>query len=223
MEDGQIDGVYELHDLASCCENIKVGIATSTTKHYSSGPDGVPMILNRSIKVNDIDRNSLEFISKEFDFENRRKRLMPGDVVVTRTGNPGLAAVVPDDMKGWQAFTTLILTPRADIIRSEYLSEWINSVHGQTFVKQGQAGGAQKNLNAGEIEKMPVRFPDLEGQRAIVSTISESRTYKKIILAETEHASLVKKALLAQLLSGSLQPKAGWEAVLRQSAQAAAP
>ncbi|QFP75792.1 restriction endonuclease subunit S [Deinococcus sp. AJ005] len=204
--------------LNECCTRIKVGIATSTTKHYASESDGIAMILNRSIKSNSIDRNSVEYISKAFDLENHRKRLMAGDVVVTRTGQPGLAAVVPPEMEGWQAFTTLILTPKPKMIHSEYLSEWINSVHGRIFVEQGQAGGAQKNLNAGEIEKMPVRLPDLEQQDSIINAVSESRVYKKILGSEIQQSIRLKNALLHQLLSGSLQPQGGWASVIPAAA-----
>lgn len=62
-----------------------------------------------------------------------------------------------------------------------------------------EAGGAQKNVNAGTLETLEVYFPQLEEQRKIASILSN---FDALISAETqklEALAIHKKGLTQQL------------------------
>ena len=86
---------WEQRKLGELSQKISVGIATSSSKYFSSQDHGVPFIKNQDIKENRINTKNLEYISKEFDNKNKNKRVKQGDIITARTGYPGLSAVVP--------------------------------------------------------------------------------------------------------------------------------
>ena len=102
---------WEQRKLGELSQKISVGIATSSSKYFSSQDHGVPFIKNQDIKENRINTKNLEYISKEFDNKNKNKRVKQGDIITARTGYPGLSAVVPKELEGAQTFTTLITRP----------------------------------------------------------------------------------------------------------------
>ena len=164
------------------CKKIFVGIATSTTKYFVD--DGVPLLRNQNIKNGYIETDNLLHISKEFAKINQSKKLQSGDVVCMRTGYPGQSAVVSVEMDGWQTFTTLIMRPNSEIIDSQYLSLFLNSI-GRKQITSVQAGAAQQNLNAGWLSNLMITIPSFNEQQKITKIISNLEnlinSYDKII------------------------------------------
>jgi type I restriction enzyme S subunit len=86
----------------------------------------------------------------------------------------------------------------------------INSEYGKKFITSGEAGGAQKNVNAGMLEKMPLHLPPLPEQRKIaqiLSTWDKAITTTERLLTNRQQQ---KKALMQRLLTGK-QRFAGFE------------
>ena len=88
-----------------------------------------------------------------------------GDIITARTGYPGLSAVVPKELEGAQTFTTLITRPISEMILSEYISIFINSPYGMKQISGMEAGGAQKNVNAGILQNLLIPLPSLDEQK----------------------------------------------------------
>ena len=158
---------WEERKLGELSQKISVGIATSSSKHFSSQDQGVPFIKNQDIKENRINTKNLEYISKEFDNKNKNKRVRQGDIITARTGYPDLSAVVPKELEGAQTFTTLITRPISEMILSEYISIFINSPYGMKQISGMEAGGAQKNVNAGILQNLLIPLPSLDEQKQI--------------------------------------------------------
>ncbi len=195
-------GNWEIKSLLEVCSSIRVGIASSATHAYAEKSEGVPILRNLNIKEGYIDASDLMYVSREFDIEHKKKRIQKNDVITVRTGNPGSSAVVTDEFYGCQTFTTLISTPKLEYLRPDYLCLWINSEEGKKFVQAGQAGGAQKNLNVGTLEKMPIPLPPLEEQERIVTILS---SFDARIRSEEDYISQleqIKKGLMQFLLTG---------------------
>ena len=195
-------GNWEIKPLLKVCSSIRVGIASSATHAYAEKSEGVPILRNLNIKEGYIDASDLMYVSREFDIEHKKKRIQKNDVITVRTGNPGSSAVVTDEFYGCQTFTTLISTPKLEYLRPDYLCLWINSEEGKKFVQAGQAGGAQKNLNVGTLEKMPIPLPPLEEQERIVTILS---SFDARIRSEEQYIlqlENIKKGLMQFLLTG---------------------
>ncbi len=170
-EMGVIPADWDVKPLSSLAGKIMVGIASAATHAYRT--KGVPMFRNQNIKAGYLDDGDLLYIDPEYEKTYRNKRLQGGDLLTARTGYPGTTCVVPSRYESAQSFTTLITRPNTAEIDSTFLCGYINSEAGQKFFDQGQIGGAQKNVNAGTLRKMPVPIPPSPEQRAIAEALSD--------------------------------------------------
>lgn len=147
-----------------------VGIASAATHAYADS--GVPMFRNQNIKPGRIDDRDVLYISSDFERLHRNKRLRAGDVVVVRTGYPGVSAVIPKKFDGAQCFTSLIVRPDIEKLDANFLCHFMNSSMGRRLSSAAEAGGAQKNLNAGALETMILPVPPLADQHRIAQILS---------------------------------------------------
>ena len=164
---------WEQRKLKDLADKVSVGIATSSSQYFSNREQGIPFIKNQNIKGNWIDDKNLEYISKEFDKANSTKRIKEGDILTVRTGYPGLSAVVPKELDGAQTFTTLITRLKKGIAIPEFVSIFINSDAGMKQILGMEAGGAQKNVNAGILQNLSIPLPSLVEQKKISKFVIE--------------------------------------------------
>jgi len=199
-EMGVIPADWDVKPLSSLAGKIMVGIASAATHAYRT--KGVPMFRNQNIKAGYLDDGDLLFIDPEYEKTYKNKRLQGGDLLTARTGYPGTTCVVPSRYECAQSFTTLITRPITAEIDNLFLCVYINSAAGQKFFEQGQIGGAQKNVNAGTLRKMPVPIPPPLEQRAIATALSDVDGLlgglDRLIAKKRD----LKQAAMQQLLTG---------------------
>lgn len=170
-------------------ESVTVGIANSATQAYSE--TGVTMLRNQNIKENYLDDNDLIYINNDFSMKYKNKLLKENDILVTRTGYPGVACVVPKKYESAQTFTTLIVRLQ-DLKKTnpKYVCYYINSLSGKQYVRKMQSGAAQQNFGATALSKMPINIPDITTQNYIVKIFENfDSTHSKIsktLLSELE-------------------------------------
>jgi len=199
-EVGMIPEDWEVQPLASLTEKIMVGIASAATHAYRI--KGVPMFRNQNIKPGLLDDEDLLFVDAEYEKTFRNKRLRGGDLLTARTGYPGTTCVVPARYQSAQSFTTLITRPDTNKINSTFLCVYINSEAGQKFFELSQIGGAQKNVNAGTLRKMPVPIPPPSEQREISDILSNVDTLLASLDRLIAKKRDIKQAAMQELLTG---------------------
>lgn len=139
---------------------VTVGIANSATHAYAD--TGIVMLRNQNIKDGYLDDSDLVFIKPEFAENYSTKSLEENDILVTRTGYPGVACLVPSKYVGCQTFTTLIVRLKHDVnIRPAFVCSYINSIYGKQFVDDMKVGVAQQNFGAKALSKMPIFIPPI--------------------------------------------------------------
>ena len=141
--------------LGNICEFVTVGIANSATHAYSDS--GIPMLRNQNIRENYLDDRDLVYIKPEFASKYESKKLKENDIIIMRTGYPGIACLVPKKYEGCQTFTTLIarLKPNNN---PNYICSYINSYFGKKFIELEKVGVAQQNVGAKSLAKMPIKM-----------------------------------------------------------------
>ena len=158
---------YKLKELSKF---VTVGIANSATQDYTT--DGIVMLRNQNIKENYLDDNDLIYINKDFSEKYKNKKLMKNDILVTRTGYPGIACIVPKKYENCQTFTTLIIRLKDDNdINANYVCHYINSIYGKRYVKDNQVGVAQQNFGATALGEMPIFIPSLYEQNVFIQIV----------------------------------------------------
>lgn len=197
---GEIPVGWEVKALEALADSITVGIATSTTEHYVE--DGVPLIRNQNIKEDFLDMSDLLKISEAFDRKNKSKRVQEGDVLTVRTGYPGVSCVVPEGLGYLQTFTTLITRPNQKLISPHYVSRYFNSPQGKGLMLHQAAGGAQQNINAGNLKKLLVPVPSLAEQRKIAEILAAADAKGRSLASKKGEYQTLKRGLMQKLLTG---------------------
>ncbi|MEZ8241614.1 restriction endonuclease subunit S [Vibrio tasmaniensis] len=200
-ETGKVfEGDWEEVKIENIASKVMVGIASAATHAYSTS--GIRMLRNLNIKNGWIDHSDILFVSEKYEYQHRNKRLKTGDILTVRTGYPGLSAIVPEKFNNAQCFTSLITRLNQEMALPDFVCKYINSEFGKKFISSGEAGGAQKNVNAAILKKMPIPLPALNEQQTISTVLSVADKEIEVLEAKLAHFKQEKKALMQQLLTG---------------------
>ncbi|MGB3762108.1 MAG: restriction endonuclease subunit S [Ornithinimicrobium sp.] len=154
--------------LGDLCERVTVGHVGKMATQYVER--GVPFLRSQNVHPFVINRKGLLFIGDDFNAKLRKSSLAAGDVVVIRTGYPGTASVIPEDLDGANCADLVIITP-SDRLNPHVLAGLFNSAYGQSTVKSQLVGSAQQHFNVGSAKAMKVRLPDRAGQDRIAEIL----------------------------------------------------
>ena len=181
--------------LAKVSDMVTVGIANSATHAYCN--DGVVMLRNQNIKKNQLDDDDLIYIEPTFADKYKAKTLKTNDILVTRTGYPGIACMVPSKYEGAQTFTTLIVRVNSDSdVLPLFLCHYINSDSGKNFVAGEQVGVAQKNFGAKSLAKMPIPLPPVELQKQYAAFVEQTDKSKFAVQQSIDTLQTLKAKLM---------------------------
>ena len=119
----------------------------------------------QNIKEDYLDTSDIVHITPDFADKYKTKRLKKNDLLIVRTGYPGVACLVPEQFEGSQTFTTLIARIKSDAsVNPRFVCHYINSEYGKKYVKDNSAGAAQQNFGATALSKLPICIPTIESQ-----------------------------------------------------------
>jgi type I restriction enzyme S subunit len=187
----------------SICSRITVGIVVQPASYYQEY--GVPALRSQNIKQNSISTDNLVFFSQS-DNETKlaKTRVKAGDVVLVRTGQPGTAAVIPEELDGVNAIDLLITTPCKDVVDSVYLCSFFNSAWGKKLVSSSQVGQIQKHLNVGILNNAQIICPPLPLQQEFAhraEAVEKLKAAHRASLSELDalFASLQHRAFRGEL------------------------
>lgn len=191
------DADFHTDYMENLSEFVTVGIANSATHAYAE--HGIVMLRNQNIKENHLDDTELVYIEPKFADKYKSKKLEANDILVTRTGYPGIACVVPQKYAGSQTFTTLIIRLKKETsVSSCYICHYINSSHGKKYVSGTKVGVAQQNFGAKVLAKMPVIIPPINLQNDFAAFVERVDQQKQTIQQSLEKLELMKKALMQE-------------------------
>ena len=181
--------------LGDICDLVTVGIANSATHAYAD--KGVVMFRNQNIHENKLDETDLIHIKESFAAKYEAKTLRENDLLVTRTGYPGVACLVPSKYEGAQTFTTLIAR-LADLKKSNpvFVCHYINSAYGKRFVDKNKVGIAQQNFGAKALAELPIFLPPLALQREFAAFVAK---VDKLAFAARQRRDVAKQLYKAKI------------------------
>lgn len=131
--------------------------------------DGVPFLRSKNVLPFRIDLNDIKYIDEAFHSELGKSALAPGDVVVVRTGQPGVAAVIPSELSVANCSDLVIIRPGPEL-DARYLAYYINGA-AQGFVDSRTVGAVQQHFNIGAARELPLPDLNLKEQQAIAGVL----------------------------------------------------
>lgn len=196
---------WKVEKLSQLCHRITVGHVGPMAKRYSTS--GTPFLRSQNVRPFYVDLADVKFIDDKFRSELKKSELKPGDVAIVRTGYPGTASVIPDDLPLANCADLVIARPKPELV-PEFLVMFLNSSFGKKTVAEKAVGAAQKHFNVGAAKNVDFAYPSLEIQRALVSDATKMREYASGLarqfetkLDEIDH---LRRSILSKAFTGNL-------------------
>ncbi|MFV0419161.1 MAG: restriction endonuclease subunit S [Dysgonomonas sp.] len=154
-----------------------VSDGTHFTPNYVDG--GVKFISVKDVRQSSIDLNNSKFITEEeADFLDKRCKPQKGDILLTKVGTIGLAAVV-DVEERFQIFVSLaLLRPKSNVM-SDYLEIFLNSNIAYLQYDRIVKGAGVPDLHLEDIRRIKISLPSLSKQQQIVDLYKEAYNLKQ--------------------------------------------
>ncbi len=173
--------------LKTLCEKVTVGHVGSMAKEYVN--EGIPFLRSLNIKPYYLDFNNLMFIDSRFHEKLKKSALKPGDVAIVRTGYPGTACVIPENLGDANCSDLVIVRPGRNL-NPHFLAAIFNSSFGQSLVAGNTVGAAQQHFNITVAKELIFIFPVKDVQDKIAAILS---AYDDLIENNKRRISLLEK------------------------------
>ena len=113
-------------------------------------------------------------ISENKYMEMKRFSIQPDDIIISCSGTVGRVSIITkDDPIGIISQALLLLRVNVDIIDPLFLCYFFRSYEGYNAIVSRSSGSVQVNISKREvIEQIPLRLPDIQTQRRIVSILN---------------------------------------------------
>lgn len=141
-------------------------------------PDGIPYIRVGDIRDGRLFNENAKKINLALDEISKEIKLLPGDVLFTRKGSYGNAAIVRLGQQNCIISTEIIrlrITPTwQDKLLPEYLSSYFNSLVGSYQAEKWAHGVAFYSITQDDLYKFEVPIPSIKAQKNIRKALNDS-------------------------------------------------
>ena len=181
---------YQLFLLDKICNRIVDGPFGSSIKAQDYVTQGIPFIRVADVTNGEgtIKTDNLIFISLEAHYKIIRSRVIPGDIVIAKTGaTMGVSCVIPKTIVEANIRGDLAaITVKNNYCTPEYLTTYINTNIGQRLFWRLDSGGTRGRVVIGNLKKYPVIIPTLDIQNQILAVMDNAYNTKKQKEAEAQ-------------------------------------
>ncbi len=195
--------------VSELCHSVSVGIVITPARYYVES--GVRAFRSMNVRPDRISDERWVYLSDEGHRLHSKTTLRTGDVLIVRSGEPGVACVVTSEYDGCNCIDLVITRPNREKVLPQYLSYYLNSDIAKQSIQSVQGGLAQKHLNVSAVNKLRIPLPPLPEQQkiaAILSTWDRAIELTEKLVAAKQR---LKQALFAKFFSkqqNSHSPKA---------------
>ncbi len=171
------DSGFPIVSLESIIEGIRNGANIEDSSIYVEKEHGIPYIMVKAITKEGINFENLKYIRDDLIAKTAVKNSLvsEGHVLITRSGNAGIAANIPPDLVGGVASGFLItIAIDTSKVNQYYLVAYLNSAVGQLQLERVAAGSILENITQEELKTVQILLPPREIQERIGNRVRES-------------------------------------------------
>ena len=177
-------------DVADVC----VGVVIKPTQYYAE--EGIKAFRSLNIGPMDVKDNDWVYFSQEGHLKNKKSVIHKGDVLVVRSGAPGVACVATEQYDGCNAVDIIIARPDANKIDPTFLAMFTNLPHGMNQIRERTGGAAQQHFNVGGYKALTLIMPPLDLQKQFAHFFEQTRKIKLTIQQSLDELGMLKQALM---------------------------
>lgn len=193
--------------------SLAIGPFGSNLKVTDYRNSGVPLVFVRNIRSGNYGGEYTKFVTEEKAKELSAHSVQPGDVLVTKMGEPpGDADVYP------QTQPVAIITAdcikircKSGLMAPEFLKAAINSEIGKRQIRPMTQGVAQKKVSLGRFSSLAVPVPPMDEQSVVVKILTEAEREAaaelKAIDYSLKQSAAQRQNILRAAFAGELVPQ----------------
>lgn len=196
-----------MRKLNDVCNVITCGVA----KRPQYVENGIPFLSSKNVKENRFILDSYNFVSQK-DFESLTKHNKPenGDILYTRVGSFGEAAIIDLDFEFAIFVSLTLIKPKHDIIYNRYLMYYLNSPDIKHLAKSSTSGIGVQNLNVKVVREFPIKLPPLETQKKIAAILDEADKLRQLDKQLIEKYDALTQSLFLDMFGDPIANPKGW-------------
>lgn len=181
---------YDVVDFETVIASVHNGANIDDSSEYVEKKVGIPYILVKSITKEGINFENLKYIKKSLR-KNKdviKNTVNENNIVITRSGNAGIAANIPPDLIGGVASGFLINVKLKEGVNPYYIVSFLNSKYGQMQLERISSGSILKSIRSSDLKKVKIICPKLEIQNSIGEKL------KKAVYASSSIRNYIRDA-----------------------------
>ena len=149
-----------------------------TSKKANTDGSGCPILRMGNIRFGKLDTSDSKYVNLP-KTERNKYLLQDGDILINRTNSLELVgkSAVFSDLSGDWVYASYLIRLRVDPDKAlpEYVNAVINSRIGRNYVfRTARRAIGMVNINAQEIQRMPLPLPSLEEQTELINKMNET-------------------------------------------------
>ncbi|MCW4627879.1 MULTISPECIES: restriction endonuclease subunit S [Marinomonas] len=202
-------------DDIACKQRYSLGIGPfgSNLKVDDYESQGHPLVFVREIRSKVFDSDKTKFVSDSKFEELKAHRVKPGDILITKMGDPpGDIAIYPNDRP--EAVITadcIKLTVNPVTALTKYVAYAMQSSLFQKAISAISAGVAQQKVNLKKFRVLYLPVPSLEEQTEIIRLVDQyfafADTIEKQVQKAQQRVDKLTQSILAKAFRGELVPQ----------------
>ena len=161
--------VVNIEDVA----NVQVGVVIKPSQYYTDDYSGIKAFRSLNIGEGYIKNSDWVCFTKDGNQKNSKSILKENDVLVVRSGAPGIACVVSKKYEGYNAIDIIIARPDLRKVNPYYLCTYTNMPHGRKQINEGIGGAAQQHFNVGKYNKVQLMLPPMGLQEDFMTFVTQ--------------------------------------------------
>ena len=207
LQQQKIDKVFgvisgDKKTLNDVCNLITCGVAARP--EYVE--EGIPFLSAQNVKKGQVLYYNHKYITKEKHQElTKKNKPKRGDLLYTRVGSFGEAAVVESDIE-FSIFVSLTLIKTKNELNPYYLKHYLNSQRLKKLASNSLSGSGVGNLNVGTVRKFPITLPSIKQQLEVVENLNDLADRTERLYQTYQRKSANLQSLKSAILSQELQP-----------------
>lgn len=170
-------------------EDVTTLITCGVAARPTYVPMGVPFLSAKNVKKGQIVWTDYKYISEKTHLAlTKNNKPCIGDILYTRVGSFGEAAVIERDIDFSLFVSLTLIKPKREVLDPYFLKYFLNSPFVKKVAKESISSSGVGNLNVSKVRKFKISFPQLEEQKRIVSILDDvfTNVEKNNLITEKE-------------------------------------
>ena len=145
---------------------------------------------------------------KEFHDRSKRAYVKSGDIVLSREGTVGIAAIIEEGMEICLGQRLVQLVPNLDIANSEYILHILLYELEPDRIERVMVGATSKHINVKELRAMKIPVPPLQVQNKFKRIINKIDALKRLAINNSKKNGDLFNSLTQRAFRGELKKQA---------------